>query len=61
MLTSYRSLQSCMPRVHAGRAERDGRGKKWEEEEKGKKRAGGKKKRGIDSRLVHLKTYIQCL
>lgn len=25
MLTSYRSLLSCMPRVHAGRAERERR------------------------------------
>lgn len=33
MLTSYRSLQSCMPCVHAGRAER------------GKERRGGEERR----------------
>lgn len=36
MLTSYRSLQSCMPLVHAGRAgeERRGGKKQWEETKK---------------------------
>lgn len=45
MLTSYRSLQSCMPRVHAGRAERGGRGKKWEEEKRGGREKEGRRKR----------------
>lgn len=37
VLTSYRSLQSCMPRVHAGRAERRG-------ERRGIRRRGGERR-----------------